>query len=63
MMIKMSIYDICCAELIHTYVELHFEDFCKCQIEDDLSELEYTVRNHIDFQDWAECMGYKISLD
>lgn len=56
-----SIYDWNCAELIHTYVGNHFDDFCKANQLADTSELEYTVNNFIDFRDWADALGYVIT--
>ena len=57
----MSIYDWNCAELIHDYVGLHFDDFCIRNIDSDCSELEYAERNFIDFSDWASALGYEIT--
>jgi hypothetical protein len=57
----MSIYDWNCAELIHDYVELHFDDFSIQNIEFDCCELEYAERNFIDFRDWASALGYEIT--
>lgn len=56
MAIKMNLYDWSAAELIHTYVELHIDDFCGS----DLSELEYIENNLCDFKEWASAMGYEI---
>lgn len=61
-MINMSIYDWSCAELIHSYVELHYDDFAIANIEDDVSELEFVVNNHVGFADWASEYGYNITL-
>lgn len=60
MAIKMNVYDWSAAELIHSYVDLHFDDFCSCNIESDMSELEYVINNFIDFRDWADALGYEI---
>jgi hypothetical protein len=61
-MVKMSIYDWSCAELIHSYVEIHFDDFARANIEDDISELQFAVNNHEDFREWASVYGYEISM-
>ena len=58
MAIKMNLYDWSAAELIHTYVGLHFDDFDGS----DLSELEYTEKNLCDFKEWASAMGYEIEV-
>ena len=61
MAIKMNLYDWSAAELIHTYVGLHFDDFCEAMIDgSDLSELEYVENNFCDFKEWASAMGYEI---
>ncbi len=60
-MTKLNLYAWSCAELIHTYVGLHFDDFCNAMIDgSDISELEYTENNLCDFKEWAEAMGYEI---
>ncbi len=60
-MIKLNLYDWSCAELIHSYVDLHFDDFCETMIDgSDISELEYAENNLFDFKEWAEAMGYEI---
>lgn len=60
-MLNIGFYDWNCAELIHTYVDLHFDDFCNAMIDgSDISELEYAENNFIDFRDWAEALGYCI---
>lgn len=60
-MIKLNLYDWSCAELIHSYVDLHFDDFCEAMIDgSDLSELEYAENNLCDFKEWAAAMGYEI---
>lgn len=61
MAIKMNLYDWSAAELIHSYVDLHFDDFCEAMIDgSDLSELEYVENNFCDFREWASAMGYEI---
>ena len=62
-MLKMNFYGWDCAELIHTYVGNHFDDFCKANELDDTSELEYAENNFTDFRDWAEALGYAITRD
>lgn len=57
----MSIRDWNCAELIHTYVGNHFNDFCEENQLGDISELEYVDKNFIDFRDWADALGYVIT--
>ncbi len=60
-MIKLNLYDWSCAELIHSYVDLHFDDFCEVMIDgSDISELEYAENNLSDFKDWAGALGYEI---
>jgi len=60
-MLKMNLYDWCTADLIHSYVENHYDDFCEAMIDGTyLSELEYVEQNFIDFRDWAEAFGYEI---
>lgn len=58
MAIKMNLYAWSAAELIHTYVGLHFDDFYGS----DLSELEYIENNLCDFKEWASAMGYEIEV-
>lgn len=57
----MSIYDWNCAELIHDYVGLHFNDFCYENIDFDCSELEYVEMHFYAFQAWASALGYEIT--
>ena len=59
-MFKMNFYDWNCAELIHTYIGNHYDEFCNANIEKDVSELEFTENNFSDFRDWAEALGYTI---
>lgn len=61
-MTKISIYDWNCAELIHSYVELHYDEFVTANIENEVSELEFVVNRHCDFSDWASAYGYAITL-
>lgn len=75
MAIALSLYDWSCAELIHTYVDLHYDDFCEVMNVDlhyddfcevmidgpDISELKYTENNFSDFKDWASAMGYTVT--
>ncbi len=64
MVIVLNLYDWSCAELIHTYVDLHFDDFCEVMIDgSDISELEYVEMNIEDFKEWAYCMGYEIETE
>ena len=55
----MTIFDWCCAPLIHTYVELHHSDWWFS----DCSEIEYVYRHFDDFKKWADTLGYKIECD
>ena len=60
---KMNLYDWQTAELIHSYVGNHFDEFCIANQETDISELEFCVANYIDFRDWASALGYEISRE
>lgn len=62
-MTKMSIYDWNCAELIHSYVGANYNDFCMANIEDDVSELEFTIGRFADFKDWSSAYGYEITKE
>lgn len=61
-MVKMSIYDWSCAELIHSYVGMHYDEFISANTENETSELQFVVNNNVDFREWASALGYEISL-
>lgn len=59
-MVSMDIYDWNCAELIHSYVDKNFDEFCAANIDNDISELQFAVNHKADFKDWASAYGYDI---
>lgn len=60
-MIKLSVYDWSCADLIHSYVGDHFNDFCDVLQTRDYSELEYVLLRFSDFRDYANFYGYDVT--
>jgi hypothetical protein len=60
-MVKLSLTDWECSEVIFAYVGLHFEDFCEANIEDSVSCLEYVSNHFSDFKEWASSVGYDVS--
>lgn len=59
-MVKINLYDWSAAELIHSYITDHFDEFCKANEESDVSELEYCDKYFADFKDWASALGYDV---
>lgn len=61
-MIKLNILDWNCADLIHSYVEEFFDDFCVANEGDDVSELDFVLARRSMFKEWAELYGYDIDI-
>ena len=62
-MLTISFYSAECAELIHTYVELHAEEYCELWDIEKLSEMEFVLRDFECFRSWAQLYDIDVRLD
>lgn len=61
-MYNLNIHSYECAELVHAFCEVHEEEYSELWETENISELEFVMKDFSVFQDFARDYGYNVVL-